>query len=158
MSKKGPDKYLGKRQYESHIKHLTESSQKAQLYVELSEHFVLPEYNCHAMDERYLTKYKNAEVIRIKDDAFNSFKVKLGKKHWFLNENFVLGSNFQRFDRFLMKKYGKPSGWDSEKLPDQTTFTQFVRYFDRTNCLDIFKFDLPAELITQSDHFEFTQT
>ena len=53
MRKKGPDRYLGKRQYELHIKHLTESSEKAKLYVELSENFLLPEYNCHAMDESY---------------------------------------------------------------------------------------------------------
>ena len=56
MQKKGPDKFLGKRQYEVHIKHLTESSEKAKLYVELSEIYLLPEYNCHAMDEKYLWK------------------------------------------------------------------------------------------------------
>lgn len=157
MRRKGPDKYLGKRQYELHIKHLTESSEKAKLYVELSEEFLLPEYNCHAMDESYQRKYKEREVIRIKSENFSEFQSKLLKKHWFLNENFVLGSTFLRFDRFLMQKTGKPSGWSAGKQPDQVSFLQFVRYFDRSNCLDIFKFDLPEGLIRSSDSFIFTQ-
>ena len=157
MKKKGPDKYLGKRQYELHIKHLTESSVNAKLYVELSEDFQLPEYNCHAMDEAYQRKYKEKEVIRIKNENFSEFQNKILKKHWFLNENFVLGSTFLRFDRFLMQKIGKRSGWSSDKQSDQVSFLQFVRYFDRTNCLDIFKFDLPGDLIRSFDSFEFTQ-
>ena len=85
------------------------------------------------------------------------FLVFLLKKHWFLCENFVLGSNFQRFDRFLQQKLGKKMGWDTEKLPDQAIFIQYVRFFDRTNCLDIFKYDLPGSIIRDSDTFIFTQ-
>lgn len=85
------------------------------------------------------------------------FQIRLQKKNWFLSENFVLGSNFQRFDRFLQHKLGKKTGWDTEKLPDQATFLQYVRFFDRTNCLDIFKFKLPESLIRDSDKFIFTQ-
>ena len=94
MHKKGPDKFLGKRQYEIHIKHLSESSEKAKLYVELSEIYLLPEYNCHAMDEKYLWKYKNNEIVRVSSEEFMQFQIHLQKKHWFLSENFVLGSNF----------------------------------------------------------------
>ena len=158
MRKKGPEKYLGKRQYEVHLKHLTESSDKAKLYVQLSDHYLLPEYTCHAMDEVYLTKYNNKEVIQIKSDEFSEFLCKLLKKHWFLTENFVIGNNFLRFERFCIQKHNKPTGWTAEKLPDQTSFLQFVRFIDRTNCLDIFKFDLPECLIRPCDEFIFTQT
>ena len=79
MNKRGPDKFLGKRQYEIHIKHLAESSDKAKLYVELSETYLLPEYNCHAMDEKYLKKYKNNEVIRVRNDEYMEFLVFLLK-------------------------------------------------------------------------------
>ena len=157
MHKKGPEKYLGKRQYEVHLKHLTESSDKAKLYVELSEKYQLPEYNCHACDEKYQTKYKNNEIIQILSEEFSNFQTKLMKKHWFLTENFVIGNNFLRFERFIMQKMNKGSGWSADKLPDQTTFQQFVRFYDKTNCLDIFKFDLPEALISNTDHFLFTQ-
>ena len=157
MRNKGPEKYLGKRQYEIHIKHLTESSLKAKLYVELSDTYQLPEYNCHAMDEEYLSKYQRNEIIQIYVQEFSDFQNKLLKKHWFLNENFVLGSNFLRFDRFVHKKVGKQTGWSNDKLPDQVTFLQFARFYDRTNCLEIFKFNLPQTLISDSDSFVFTQ-
>lgn len=122
MHKKGPDKFLGKWQYEIHIKHLSKSSDKAKLYVELSDEYLLPEYNCHAMDENYLLKYKNKEILTITSEDFMLFSISLAKRHWFLNENFVLGSNFLRFDRFVQKKVGLKTGWGVEKLPDQCSF------------------------------------
>ena len=158
MRRRGPEKYLGKREYEKHLKHLTESSDKAKIYVRQSDKYLLPEYSCHAMDEVYLKKYENGEVVQLLSDEFSSFQTQILKKHWFLTENFVLGSNFLRFDRFCMKKLGKPTGWDSEKLPDQVSFLQYVRFFDRTNCLEMFKFELPESLVKPSDKFEFTQT
>ena len=157
MKRKGPDKYLGKRQYEIHIKHLSESSDKAKLYVQQSDIYLQPEYNCHAMDESYLKKCHSNEVITLKSNEYNEFVCKLSKNHWFLSENFVLGSNFLRFDRFILLKCGKKTGWSIEKLPDQATFLQFVRFFDRTNCLDIFKFDVLEDLIQPSDNNIFTQ-
>jgi len=59
------------------------------------------------MDEEYLSKYQRNEIIQIYVQEFSDFQNKLLKKHWFLNENFVLGSNFLRFDRFVHKKVGK---------------------------------------------------
>ena len=158
MRRRGPEKYLGKREYEKHLRHLTESSTKAKIYVEQSDEYLLPEYSCHASDETYLTKYKNGEVVQLLAEEFSAFQSKQLKKHWFLTENFVLGSNFQRFERFCMKKLGKPTGWDSEKLLDQCSFLQYVRFYDRTNCLEMFKFDLPEALIRPSDIFDFTRT
>ena len=157
MRRKGPDKYLGKRQYEVHLKHMLEASDKAKLYVELGDKYMLPEYNAHCCDEKYLKKYKDGEIVQILSDDFSSFQMKLLKKHWFLTENFVLGNNYLRLERFVMLKLGKSTGWSSEKMPDQTTFLQFSRFIDRTNCLEIFKFDIPSELISDSDHNLFTQ-
>ena len=134
MKRRGPEKYLGKKQYEKHLKHMVESSEKAKLYVNLSDKYMLPEYNCHANDEAYLRMYDRGEVIRILNEDYSDFQSKLLKKHWFLADNFVLGANFLRFERFCLQKFNLPTGWESEKLPDQCSFLQFVRYFDRTNC------------------------